>query len=127
MIYKNYISGKNLSPLDIYISIFFPCFYYHCWTFFYSSSYYYYCLGFFCKLWRLVSGNCNFFILIFCIIYILVCLVLITNICYLLTYLLTCLLACFITYLLCNFFFYWNHKGYVNCFLNSSANPFVIK
>ena len=67
----------------IYIYFFFACFYYHCWTFFYSS--FYYCLGFFCKLWRLVYADFNFCILAFCIIYILICLVLITNICYLLT------------------------------------------
>ena len=45
MIYKNYISGKNLSRLDIYISTFFLLvFIITVGRFFYSSSYYY-CLG----------------------------------------------------------------------------------
>ena len=48
MIYKNYISGKNLSLLDIYISIFFflLAFIITVGLFFNSSSYYY-CLEFF--------------------------------------------------------------------------------
>ena len=97
MIYKNYISDKNLSRLDIFISIFLlACFYYHCWTLFSSSSY---CLGFFCKLWRLVNANCNFCVFIFCIIFTLIWLVLIRNV----TYLLACLLACLLTYLQKNF------------------------
>ena len=89
MIYKNYISGKNLSRLDIYIGIFvlffLLAFIITVGRFFFIFLFYSSILGFFCKLWRLVNANCNFCILIFCIIYILICLVLITNICYLLT------------------------------------------
>ena len=88
MIYKNYISGKNLSGLDIYISICLACFYYHFRPFIIITIIIIIiiiiCLVFFCKLWRLVNANCGFCIFVFCIIYTLICLVLIRNICYLL-------------------------------------------
>ena len=99
MIYKNYISDKILSGLDIYISIFLLVFiitvgrfYYYYYCYYYYHYYYYLFSFFFCKLWRLVNANCNFCIFIFCIIFTLIWLVLIRNIyiCYLL---LTCSLV----------------------------------
>ena len=62
MIYKNYILSKKLGGLDIYISIFFVCFYYHCWTFFFINII---TSLFFCKSWRLVNADCNFCVFIF--------------------------------------------------------------
>ena len=89
---KNYISGKNLSSLDIYISI--------CLLLLSLLDVFiiiiiiiiiiivqFFLFCFFCNLWRLVNANCNFCIFIFCIIFTLLWLVIIRNM--LLTYLLT--------------------------------------
>ena len=70
MIYKNYILSKKLGGLDIYISIFFVCFYYHCWTFFFlliSLLVY-----FFVNHGDLLKEGCNFCVLIFFIIFTLI-------------------------------------------------------
>ena len=88
MIYKNYILSKKLGGLDIYISIFFVCFYYHCWTFFFlliSLLVY-----FFVNHGDLLMQIVIFVFSFFCIIFTLIWLVLIRNICHLhlLTYLL---------------------------------------
>ena len=81
MIYKNYILGKKLSGLDMYVSIFLFAFIITVGRFFKLLLF----LFIFCKLWRLVNANYNFFVFIFCIIFTLIWLVLIRNICYLLT------------------------------------------
>ena len=85
MIYKNYILGKKLSELVIYISIVLFAFIITVEGVFLLISL---LVGFVCELWRLVNANCNFCVFIFCIIYTLIWFVLIRNICYLLTYLL---------------------------------------
>ena len=62
MIYKNYILGKKLSGLDIYISIFLFAFIITVGRFFFINII---TSLFFCKLWRLVNPNCNFCVFIF--------------------------------------------------------------
>ena len=64
MIYKNYILGKKLSGLDIYLVFFCLLLVSLLGVFFYVNII---TSLFFCKLWRLVNANCNFCVFNFCI------------------------------------------------------------
>ena len=69
MIYKNYVLGKTLARIDIYISIVLFGFIITVGRYFLLISLLVY---FVCKLWRLVNANCNFCVFIFCITFTLI-------------------------------------------------------